>query len=257
MSRIIDLFNQNKKVLSFFFTAGFPKLGILKETILELEKKGVNMIEIGIPFSDPIADGPIIQESSQIALKNGMNIDIMFKELKDIRKHTNSTLLIMGYYNQIITYGVEKFLKKCNKIGIDGTIIPDLPVYEYKKLKRLFIKYKIINIFFLTNQTTKKRENQILKIAKGFVYVMSSNSTTGNNINFNKKNKTFFNSVVKKKPELPKCLGFGVINNNNFELAKKYFDGVIVGSLFIKSIKEENNIKKAISKTINILSNRY
>ena len=180
MNRINNKLKQEGKLLSIYFTAGYPNLGDTVSIIQELEKSGVDMIEIGLPFSDPLADGPTIQASSTQALKNGMTTEVLFEQLKDVRKTVEIPLLIMGYFNPILQYGVEAFCKQCKAIGIDGLIIPDLPVDVYHDdYKSTFEKYGLINVFLITPQTSVDRIRYIDSISKGFIYMVSSASTTG------------------------------------------------------------------------------
>ena len=174
MNRINQKLQEDKKLLSIYFTAGFPNLNDTTTIIKELEKNGVDMIEIGLPFSDPLADGPTIQESSTIAIENGMTTKVLFEQLKDIRKSVQIPLIIMGYFNPMMQFGIENFCKKCAEIGIDGLIIPDLPLEIYKsEYQSIFEKYNLKNIFLITPQTSETRIQEIDEISDSFIYMVS------------------------------------------------------------------------------------
>ena len=180
MNRIISKIQGDKKILSIYFSAGFPALNDTVKIIQDLEKNGVDMIEIGLPFSDPLADGETIQRSSTAALENGMTTNLLFEQLKNIRESVKIPLIIMGYFNPIYQFGVENFCKKCQEIGIDGLIIPDLPVEVYaEEYKTIFEKYGIINVFLITPQTPDERIKHIDSVSNGFIYMVSSASVTG------------------------------------------------------------------------------
>ncbi|MFQ3579775.1 MAG: tryptophan synthase subunit alpha, partial [Bacteroidales bacterium] len=245
MNRINKLFeNKKNNILAIYFTAGFPKLNLTVEIINELASSGVDLIEIGIPFSDPIADGPVIQNSSTVALKNGMTLELLFSQLETIRQDTQVPLLFMGYLNPILQYGVEEFCKKCSEIGIDGIIVPDLPMYEYQEIyKPLFEKYNIINIFLITPQTSSERIKMIDKESKGFIYMVSDSATTGGKKSFTPQQINYFETIKKMNLKSPLLLGFGISNKETFDNACKYTNGAIIGSSFITEISTEGDIK--------------
>ncbi|MEN8123917.1 MAG: tryptophan synthase subunit alpha [Bacteroidota bacterium] len=237
------------KILSIYFTAGYPKLDDTVSIIENLESAGVDMIEIGLPFSDPLADGPTIQQSSTEALKNGMTSEILFSQLENIRKKVNIPLLIMGYFNPIMQYGVEKFCKKCAEIGIDGLIIPDLPVdVYYEKYQTFFEKYNLVNVFLITPQTSKERIKFIDSISQGFIYMVSSASTTGTQNSFGESQKNYFKKIAEMNLRSPQIIGFGISNKETFELATQYAKGAIIGSAFVNFI-----IKNPINNIINFI----
>jgi tryptophan synthase alpha chain len=179
VNRIQAKLQEDKKLLSIYFTAGYPNLNDTVTTIKNLEKNGVDMIEIGLPFSDPLADGPTIQASSTQALHNGMTSTVLFDQLKDIRKTVSIPLILMGYFNPMLQYGVEAFCKKCQEVGIDGLIIPDLPVEVYhEEYKAIFERYGLLNVFLITPQTSEVRIRYMDSISDGFIYMVSSASTT-------------------------------------------------------------------------------
>ena len=249
MNRIQQKLQENKKLLSIYFTAGYPSLNDTATIIQNLEKSGVDMIEIGLPFSDPLADGPTIQASSTQALKNGMTTEILFNQLQDIRKTVEIPLIIMGYFNPMLQYGVEAFCKKCQEIGVDGLIIPDLPVDVYKEdYQETFEKYGLINVFLITPQTSDKRIHFIDSISNGFIYMVSSSSVTGSQSGFGDNQKHYFERISNMDLKNPQIVGFGINNNTTFNQATKHAKGAIIGSAFIKFLI--NNSTGEIDKFI-------
>ena len=237
MNRINQKLKENKKLLSIYFTAGYPNLNDTVTVIKNLENAGVDMIEIGLPFSDPLADGPTIQASSTQALKNGMTTQILFEQLKDIRKSVTIPLIIMGYFNPILQFGVEAFCEKCAEIGIDGLIIPDLPVAIYNEnYKSIFEKHGLINVFLITPQTSNERIKFIDSISNGFIYMVSSASVTGSQSGFGKEQTDYFKRISDMNLKNPQIVGFGISDNKTFTQATKYAKGAIIGSAFIKDI---------------------
>ena len=253
MNRINLKLQENKKLLSIYFTAGYPKLTDTVSILEKLEKSGVDMIEIGLPFSDPLADGPTIQASSTAALNNGMTTSVLFDQLKDIRKAVSIPLIIMGYFNQMMQYGIEKFCKKCAEIGIDGLIIPDLPVKEYNdNYKVIFEKYGLINVFLITPQTSDERIKFIDEISNGFIYMVSSASVTGSKNSFGAVQNEYFERISAMNLKAPQIIGFGISNSETFQQATKYAKGAIIGSAFVKHLFENgtNNIDKFVSSIL-------
>jgi tryptophan synthase alpha chain len=250
MNRINQKLNEDKKLLSIYFTAGYPNLNDTVTIIENLEKSGVDMIEIGLPFSDPLADGPTIQASSTEALKNGMTTEVLFKQLKDVRNTVSIPLIIMGYFNPMLQYGVEAFCKKCQEIGIDGLIIPDLPVDVYnEQYKSTFDKYGLINVFLITPQTSKERIQFIDSISNGFIYMVSSASVTGSSQGFGHTQTNYFKRIADMQLNNPQIVGFGINNNDTFTQATTYAKGAIIGSAFIKHLSNNgvNKIEDFIS----------
>lgn len=252
MNRINQKLQEDHKLLSIYFTAGYPNTEDTEKIIIDLEKSGVDFIEIGLPFSDPLADGPTIQESSTKALKNGMTTSKLFEQLKDIRGKVEIPLIIMGYFNPILQYGVEEFCKKCQETGIDGLIIPDLPVDVYhEKYQELFETYGLRNIFLITPQTSDERIRFIDSVSNGFIYMVSSASVTGSTSGFGEETRAYFKRVNNLKLKNPQIVGFGIKDNETFDQATEYAKGAIIGSAFIKYVNE-NGISDVASFVQNI-----
>lgn len=248
MNRIDKLFQQKQReILSIYFTAGHPSLDSAKTVIKALSAAGADMIEIGIPFSDPMADGPVIQSSSSVALKNGMSVKLLFSQLKDIRKETNIPLLFMGYLNPVLQYGIEKFCADCAGIGIDGVILPDLPLDVYgKEYRAIFEKNGIYNICLITPQTTVERIRKIDDAGSGFIYMVSSSSTTGIRNSFGEKQIAYFRRIQEMKLKNPTLVGFGISTKESYYMASQYASGVIVGSAFVKMLSESKDLESDI-----------
>ena len=239
MNRIDKKLKEEGKLLSIYFTAGFPNLNDTADIIIKLQESGVDMIEIGLPFSDPLADGPTIQDSSMSAINNGMNTDILFNQLKDIRDKVSIPLIIMGYFNPILQYGVEEFCKKCNEVGIDGLIIPDLPIdYYVENYMSIFEHYMLYNMFLIAPQTSDERIRKIDSISKGFIYMVSSSSITGSKNYFSSEQINYFERIEKMDLNTPRIIGFGVGNKETFNATVDYSKGAIIGSAFIKNLHE-------------------
>ena len=237
MNRIDKTLKKEGNLLSIYFTAGYPKLNDTVEVILKLQESGVDMIEIGLPFSDPLADGPTIQDSSYDAIKNGMNTKILFDQLKGIREKVTIPLIIMGYFNPILQFGVKEFCKKCYETGIDGLIIPDLPMDYYEEnYKTIFKKYKLYNMFLIAPQTSDERIKKIDSMSDGFIYMVSSSSITGSKDSFSSEQLKYFERIEKMELKTPRITGFGVANKKTFEAAVKFSKGAIIGSAFIKNL---------------------
>jgi len=251
-NRINKLFQGDKKdILSVYFTAGYPKLNDTVPIIQGLEKHGVDLIEIGIPFSDPVADGPVIQGSSHIALQNGISVKRIFEQLKDIRKSVNIPLILMGYLNPVISYGIEPFCKKCNEIGIDGMILPDLPLNEYNRsFKSFFEKYNLHNILLITPETSEKRLHEIDDASTGFIYMVSTSSTTGAKKNVSDYSTEYFQRINDMNLKNKRLIGFGISNHKTFDNACKYAQGAIIGSAFVKAVSQEGTLDEKIEKFV-------
>ncbi len=239
MNRVNQKLQENIKILSIYFTAGYPEINDTVSVLEELEKSGVDMVEIGLPFSDPLADGPTIQASSTKALNNGMTSELLFEQLNNVRESVSIPLIIMGYFNPIMQYGVEAFCKKCAEVGIDGLIIPDLPVKEYNEhYKAIFEKYNLINVFLITPQTSEERIRFIDEISNGFIYMVSSASVTGTQNSFGNIQSEYFERITKMNLKTPQIIGFGISNSATYKQATKYARGAIIGSAFVKHLSE-------------------
>ncbi len=246
MNRITQKLQEDKKILSIYFSAGYPNLNDTVQIIQDLEKNGVDLIEIGLPFSDPLADGPTIQASSTQALHNGMTTQILFDQLKNIRESVKIPLIIMGYFNPMLQYGVEAFCQKCAEIGIDGLIIPDLPVDVYAdEYKAIFEKYGLINVFLITPQTSDERIRFIDSVSNGFIYMVSSASVTGSQNGFGNVQEDYFERISNMNLKNPQIIGFGISNKETFNQATKHAKGAIIGSAFIKHLSESGSWKIA------------
>ena len=240
MNRINQKLQEDKKLLSIYFSAGYPNVNDTVKIIQDLEKSGVDMIEIGLPFSDPLADGPTIQESSTRALQNGMTTKLLFEQLKNIRETVKIPLIIMGYFNPILQYGVDDFCIKCQEVGIDGLIIPDLPVDIYaENYVEIFEKNGLNNVFLITPQTSEERIRFIDSVSNGFIYMVSSASVTGSSSGFGENQENYFERIAAMQLKNPQIVGFGISDKNTFNQATKYAKGAIIGSAFIKNLTEK------------------
>ena len=232
-------------LLSIYFTAGYPTLDSTVQIAKALEEAGVDFLEIGFPYSDPVADGPVIQHSSEVALKNGMTLKVLFEQLKDLRKHVSIPVFLMGYVNPVIQYGVENFCQSCKEVGVNGTIIPDLPMYEYEELyKGVFEENGISNIFLVTPQTSEDRIRKIDSLSSGSIYLLSSNATTGKNLQVEDKAEAYFKRIKDLDLNNPFVIGFGISNKETFAKATNYANGAIIGSAFVQLLGEENYLQR-------------
>ncbi len=256
MNRIKQLFEKkNENILSIYFTAGFPRLNDTPAIIKELEANGIDLIEVGIPFSDPMADGPTIQDSGTIALRNGMTLKILFDQLKDIRKEVNIPLIMMGYLNPIMQYGFENFCKQCNEIGIDGAIIPDLPFDDYiKEYKPIADRYDVKIVMLITPETSDERIRLIDEHTDSFIYMVSSAATTGAQKSFDEQKQEYFRRINGMNLRNPRLIGFGISNKATLEAAQANASGAIIGSKFITLLKESAGIKEAVAALKEALS---
>jgi tryptophan synthase alpha chain len=252
MNRINKLFNRKQTgILNIYCTAGYPQLESTKEILLQLEKAGADLVEIGMPYSDPLADGPTIQASSTIALENGMCIEKLFQQLEGIRATVDLPIILMGYLNPVIQYGVEHFLKKCKEVGVDGLIIPDLPMFEYQQLYQpLFEGHGIKLIFLITPQTSVERIRAIDEVSNAFIYVVSTASTTGQQSGFGAENKAYFKKIKELNLKNPSLIGFGISDREAYQTACEYANGAIIGSAFIRMIEKSKNQEKDIADFI-------
>ncbi|MCD0488849.1 tryptophan synthase subunit alpha [Pedobacter sp. MC2016-14] len=238
MNRINQLFEKRKhNILSIYYTAGFPNLGDTVRIAEALEAAGADMLEIGFPYSDPVADGPVIQASSKLALDHGMDLNLLFEQLKDLRKKVTIPVLLMGYVNPVLQYGVENFCKACAAVGVDGCIVPDLPMVEYEEFyKDTFLENGLSNIFLVTPQTSLERIHKIDSISNGFIYLLSSSATTGKDLNVSDATESYFARIKAMELNNPTMIGFGISNKATFDKACKYANGAIIGTAFVKAL---------------------
>ena len=252
MNRIDKLFQTKKeRVLSIYFTAGFPKLYDTITIMQAIESAGADIIEVGVPYSDPIADGPTIQDSNQIALDNGMSLKKLFEQLENMRQSVSLPVVLMGYLNPIIQYGMEAFCKKCQEIGVDGLILPDLPMQQYlDEFKEIFDMYDLRNTFLISPQTSEKRIREIDTHSNGFIYMVSAHSITGARTGISEEQIAYFKRVEAMNLKNPRLIGFGISDSETFSTASKYGNGAIIGSAFIKKIKDSQDLKSDIESYI-------
>jgi tryptophan synthase alpha chain len=249
MNRIDRIFKQKQKgLLSVYFTAGYPELDDTLPVIRELEKGGVDMIEIGMPFSDPLADGPVLQSCNKRSLENGMSMAKLFGQLKDVRREIHIPLLLMGYLNPVLNYGMEAFCKQAKDCGMDGAILPDLPVQEYEqKYRKHFEHFGLHMIFLITPQTPESRIRRIAAAGRGFIYMVSAASTTGMRNGFMEEQLAYFDKIRNMDLGLPRMIGFGISSRASFRTACEYADGAIIGSAFMESLSKEGSLSEKIS----------
>jgi len=246
MNRLNALFNTKKdNLLSIYYTAGYPELDTTVDIAEALEKAGVDFLEIGFPYSDPVADGPVIQHSSEIALQNGMNLNVLFEQLKDFRKRVSIPIMLMGYFNPIVQYGVERFCKKAAQVGVDGLIVPDLPIYEYEMLYgEIFKRNHLSNIFMVTPQTSEERIRKIDKLSNSFIYLLSSSSITGTALQLSVNIEDYYKRIKAMNLNNPVIIGFGITDQKSFDKACEYASGAIVGTRFVKLLEEDKYAEK-------------
>lgn len=237
MNRINKLFQEKKDILSIYYTAGYPNLNDTVDIAEALEQSGADLLEIGFPYSDPVADGPIIQATSKDALDNGMTLKLLFEQLKELRKRVSIPVLLMGYVNPMLQYGVENFCKSCAEVGVDGCIVPDLPMTEYEELyKGIFKEHGLTNIFLVTPQTSTERIHKIDGLSNAFIYLLSSSATTGKNLQVSESTEAYFSRIADLKLKNPTMIGFGISSKETFDKACQYANGAIIGSAFVKNL---------------------
>lgn len=243
MNRIDTLFSSKRNdILSIFFTAGYPTLNSTLEIIEQLQSSGADIVEVGMPFSDPMADGPTIQHSSMVALESGMTIESLFTQLRAMRKSVSIPVLLMGYFNPVLKFGVENFLKKCRECGIDGVIIPDMPLAIFEaQYATSFAEYGVYNILLATPEATPERIELLAKRSQGFLYIVSSGATTGGDIKSKPVDQLKAAATAAGK-NCPVLVGFGVSNHHDFEAAAQYGRGAVVGSAFVKMLGQSKNL---------------
>ncbi|HEY8917589.1 MAG TPA: tryptophan synthase subunit alpha [Chitinophaga sp.] len=251
MNRIDQLFaSKQTGILNIYCTAGFPALEDTLPVMTALQAHGADMIELGMPFSDPLADGPVIQDSSTRALQNGMSLKKLFTQLKDFRKNIHVPVILMGYLNPVMQFGIEQFLQQCAATGVDGLILPDLPMQEYEQEYRpLFEKYGLHLIFLVTPETSEARIRQIDALSKGFVYAVSSSSTTGKDKDM-KGQQAYFERIKALQLKNPVLIGFGIKDKSTFDAACAYSNGAIIGTAFIKAVENTKDLDGTIKQFI-------
>ena len=241
MNRINQLFETKREnILSIYFCAGDPTADGTADVIRTLQQKGVDMLEIGIPFSDPMADGPVIQDAATRALRGGMTLRRLFAQLRDIRRDVHIPLLLMGYLNPIMQYGFEAFCRSCRECGIDGAIIPDLPFKDYmEEYRPIARRYGVHLIMLITPETSEERIRQIDEHTDGFIYMVSSAAITGAQKDFNEQKQAYFRRIEAMHLRNPRMIGFGISNRQTFEAAAAHAAGCIIGSKFVSLLAEE------------------
>ncbi len=256
MNRIEKLFIEKPdKILNVYFTAGFPELNSTLEVMKALQENGADMIELGMPYSDPLADGPVIQASSTVALKNGMTIKKLFEQLKNFRSSVKLPALLMGYMNPILQYGFEKFVEDAASVGIDGLILPDLPEYEYvSEYCQIIKKYGLDFVFLVTPETSEQRIKRLDELSSGFLYAVSSSSTTGKNKDMDDVSRYLLRlKQLKLKNKI--LVGFGIRDKQTFTTACESADGAIIGTAYIKALEENKNVEVATREFLNSILN--
>ncbi len=255
MNRITNLFQTRKEgILSLYFTAGYPNLDDTVSILKVLQDKGINMVEVGIPFSDPMADGPVIQEAATRALRNGMSLHLLFDQLKGIRKEVRIPIILMGYLNPIMQYGFERFCESCVEVGVDGMIIPDLPYADYMAdYKEIADRHDLKMIMLITPETSEERIRLIDAHTSGFIYMVSSAATTGAQKDFDERKQAYFRRIDAMNLHNPRLVGFGISNKATFEAATAHSSGAIIGSKFVQLLKDEPTPADAVDKLLEAL----
>ncbi|HHG84157.1 MAG TPA: tryptophan synthase subunit alpha [Bacteroidetes bacterium] len=255
MNRIEKLFSEKAgDILNVYFTAGFPQKDSTATLLRALSAAGVDLIEVGIPFSDPLADGPTIQASNQQALENGMSLALLLAQVREARTEVETPIILMGYFNQIMQYGEAKFCQDCAAAGVDGLILPDLPPDIYAaELQTLFEKHGLSMTFLVTPQTKEARIREIDKLSKGFIYAVSSAATTGGSSGFQAGQIAYFERLKSMNLQTPHLIGFGVATHADFALCSQYSRGAVVGSAYIRALKEATDLAQATQEFIAML----
>ncbi len=259
MNRITSLFshsNHNNGLLNVYFTAGYPKVGDTINILRALQNAGADLVEIGMPYSDPVADGETIQHSNDIALENGMSVKLLFEQLAGMRNTITLPVLLMGYINPVLQFGMENFCRKCAETGVDGLILPDLPMDVYlNEYKSIFDKYGLLNIFLVTPQTSEARIRQIDDVSEGFIYTVSSASVTGSKSGVSGDMESYFNRLNAMDLKNPRLIGFGIKDHETYKKATDYAAGAIIGSAFIRVLMNSDNLDNDISAFVRRVKN--
>lgn len=251
MNKLDATFASRKKhVLNMYCTAGYPQLESTEEVMLALQQHGADIIELGIPYSDPIADGTVIQQSNMTALANGISIKKIFAQLASLKDRMHVPVILMGYLNPVMQYGLDNFCRDAAAVGVSGIILPDLPLYEFESIYRpLFDKYNLSFIFLISPQTSSARIKKADKLSRGFLYAVSSSATTGNSADISAQ-ESYFSRIQAMKLKNPVLIGFGIKDRNTFNTACKYAAGAIIGSAYIKALETSNNINQTTADFI-------
>jgi tryptophan synthase alpha chain len=252
MNRLTQLFAEKKhNILNVYFTAGFPKRDDTEGVILALAEANVDLIEIGMPYSDPLADGPTIQQSGTKALENGMHMDLLFDQIQSVRQKTEVPLVLMGYFNQVMRYGEAKFFQKCVASGVDGLILPDMPLHVYEKdYQQMLTDMDLKMSFLITPQTDTPRIRKIDALTTGFVYIVSSYAITGGNSGISDAQIDYFKRIEKMKLKNPRLIGFGISDKTTFDIACQHAQGAIIGSAFIRALERGDTEGVSVEQTI-------
>jgi tryptophan synthase alpha chain len=255
-NRIDELFKRKQhNILNVYCTAGYPKVDSTLEVMQSLQANGADLIELGMPYSDPLADGPVIQESSLKAIENGMTINTLFEQLKNMRATVTVPVILMGYMNPVLQYGFENFCASAAEVGIDGLILPDLPMYEFEtEYGDIIKKYNLNLIFLVTPETKEDRLKRIDSLSSGFIYAVSSSSTTGSNKDINDQ-QSYFQKLQSMKLKNPILVGFGIKDKQTFEAACKYTNGAIIGTAYIKALSNGKDVKAATKEFLGSVLN--
>lgn len=250
-NRINTLFTEKKSnILSIYFTAGYPAIEDTMTILKNLDNAGVDLVEIGMPFSDPLADGPVIQHSSEQALLNGITVSKLFEQLKEMRQHITIPVVLMGYLNPVMRYGIEAFISKCAEVGVDGIILPDLPMdYYLSHFKTHCDQHNVSNIMLISNDTSIERVRHIDEQTNGFIYLVSSNGTTGSNKSLEEQ-QAYYKYIQDLKLKNPALIGFGVRDKHTYNLTNQYSSGAIIGTAFMKHINEHGISEESIHNFI-------
>ena len=252
MNRIKELFQRKEqRVLNVYCTAGYPQFTSTKAIMKALQDNGADLIELGVPYSDPLADGPVIQASGSKAIQNGMTVSKLFEQLKDFRSEISIPVILMGYINQVLQYGFERFCAEAESLGIDGLIFPDLPIYEYEnEYKAIIKKYNLDFIFLVTPETSEERIKKLDSLSSGFLYAVSSSSTTGKEKDF-AVTEQYLKKLKGLNLKNPVLVGFGIKDKGTFETACKYANGAIIGTAFIKALENTTDVNEATKQFLN------